>query len=77
MEDAAALDAAILAAHERQDAENLAHLYHQAALLKLAEGDLPAHGFLLTQAYVFALESGHCLSAELRDMLIQLGREAP
>ena len=41
----------------------------------LERGELEAEGFLLTQAYVFALESGHCDAESLQKRLMALGRE--
>ena len=67
------LDARLLAAHAAGDRVALVALYRQAA--DAADGD--ARGFFLTQAYVFALETGHNEAADLRAALINLGREPP
>ena len=69
------LDARILQAHDDYDPYLLSELYAQASQLKRAGGDEAAAGFLLTQAYVFALESGHPSVGELRSLLVQDGRE--
>ena len=74
-EQAKALNAAILAAHNRDDASDLAGLYHRAAQLMGEQGDVEAFAFLLTQAYVFALESDHPLQTTLHSKLVELGRE--
>ena len=64
---------AILAAHAAGDHRGLVTLYRQAA-----EGAVGAKetGFFLTQAYVFALETGHSDAPELHQALCGLGREA-
>ena len=70
-----ALDAAILEAHEREDSALLAKLYGEAADRKRSQGDIDACWFLTTQAYVFALESGHPDSVELHAALKAAGRD--
>ena len=69
------LERAILDAHEQNDAGRLAQLYHQAFEHKFSLGEVNASAFLLTQAYVFALESGHDSASALQKKLIELGRE--
>ncbi|MEM9576712.1 MAG: hypothetical protein AAF999_06830 [Pseudomonadota bacterium] len=66
------LDAALLAAHEAQDAGLLIRLYQQAAA---QTSDPDAAGFYLTHAYVFALEAGDARADALRQRLIEMGRE--
>ena len=68
-----ALNAALLDAHARDDRVALVALYQQAA--EQVSGD--ARGFFLTQAYVFALETGHDDAETLRAALVEMGREAP
>ncbi|WP_299692356.1 hypothetical protein [uncultured Tateyamaria sp.] len=68
-----ALNTALLDAHARDDRTALVALYQQAA--EGAQDD--ARGFFLTQAYVFALETGHPDCAALRASLVAMGREAP
>lgn len=68
------LDAQLLAAHDAQDQQSLVDLYAQAA--QCADDD-NARSFYLTHAYVFALELGAPAATELRQMLIDMGREAP
>ena len=55
----AELDRAIIAAHGRGDKRALADLYHQAGQQFLAQGQTGRAGFLLTQAYVLALDCGN------------------
>ena len=79
-EDALAPDALhdqILSAHEVHDAPKLVRLYQAGAAYQYGAGDLDAALFLTTQAYVFALESGHENQDLLRDLLAAYGREAP
>ena len=70
----AELDARLLAAHAAGDRRALVMLYTEAADLTT---DDSARGFFLTQAMVFALESGAPQAQDLRRRLIAMGREAP
>ncbi|QIE44761.1 hypothetical protein G5B38_04025 [Pseudohalocynthiibacter aestuariivivens] len=67
-----ALDAAMIAAHDRHDQAGLIQLYTQAAD---EANDLDAACFYLTHAYVFALEAGAREAALLRARLMEHGRE--
>ncbi|WP_422050324.1 hypothetical protein [Shimia sp.] len=62
----------LLAAHAGEDAAALVALYQEAAD---AAPDMDAQGFYLTQAYVYALESGHAATERLRAQLHALGCE--
>jgi len=73
--DAVALEVAILDAHDRQDVEALASLYQRAAGLKQATNDIDAYWFLMTHAYVFALECGHPDVEQLHAALKAGGRD--
>ena len=66
----------ILAAHDEADSSSLAKLYLEAAELKRVHDELAAVPFLLTQAYVFALECGDPLATQLHQQLVALGCEA-
>jgi hypothetical protein len=68
--DRAALDAALLAAHDAGDKGALISLYAEAA----AAGG-PGAAFYLTHAYVFALEAGDPRTASLRQRLLAMGAE--
>jgi len=75
------LEAAILAAHVKGDGEpertdELAKLYYQAARLKSADGKEDAAAFLMTHAYVFALDAGLMLAEAAHAYLRKNGREA-
>lgn len=74
---AAALHAAILAAHAHHDLEQLVELYAIAADSKEREGDVDAACFFLTQAFVFALETGISRAHELNRRLVAYGRAWP
>ncbi|MGK7653101.1 hypothetical protein ACSQ76_12005 [Roseovarius sp. B08] len=69
----AALDTAMVAAHEAHDAAALIRLYTQAAD---TANDLDASCFYLTHAYVFALEAGAPDARRLHARLVRHGREA-
>ncbi|WP_204114019.1 hypothetical protein [Shimia biformata] len=62
----------LLDAHARDDRAALVTLYSEAANQAISED---AAGFFLTQAYVFALETGHPDRAALHDRLKAMGRE--
>ncbi|MGB3246370.1 MAG: hypothetical protein WBB25_17680 [Sulfitobacter sp.] len=68
------LNARLLAAHAAGDLPQLVGLYREAAD---TANDPQAEGFYLTHAHVFAMELGHPDTAELRQRLIDQGREAP
>jgi len=69
------LNQEILQAHADDDCARLADLYALAADQKFNGGDDESGAFLLTHAYVFALESGHNRVPELLARLVTLGRE--
>ena len=69
---ATALDQALISAHEAGDGALLAELYSEAAD---QAPDVEAECFYLTQAYVFALETGAPGADALRARLKAHGRE--
>lgn len=71
----AALDQAITNAHTAQDGGALTALYREAARRTEAHGATDAACFLLTQAYVFALESGDTQAEDIHRQLVAQGRE--
>lgn len=73
--DSSDLDAALIAAHDRSDHQELVTLYSRAADLAEATGDGDAMCFYLTQAYVFALESGAQEADVIHARLKAKGRE--
>lgn len=74
-ETSAALDAALLAAHEAGDKARMTVLYARAADVFEASGNIDATCFMLTQAYVFALETGQPIAGDLHARLVAYGRE--
>jgi hypothetical protein len=70
--DGAALDGALLDAHARGDRAALVGLYAEAAD---RADEARAAAFFLTQAYVFALETGDARAPALRARLVELGSE--
>lgn len=64
------LDAALLAAHAAGDHRRLVTLYSEAS--EATQGDAAA--FFLTQAWVFALQTGDPRQAPLKAALKQQGR---
>ncbi len=67
------LEKQILAAHELNDGYRLVELYAQGAEIKRQAGELDAAGFLLTQVFVFALESGHPMQKSCARNWLQIG----
>jgi hypothetical protein len=65
------LDARLLVAHAADDPAALAGLYAEAAAM--SDGD--AAGFYRVQAYVFALDAGLAMAADLHAALKAEGRE--
>jgi hypothetical protein len=68
------LDCALLAAHEAGDSGALVRLYTLAADQEETAGSIDAACFFLTQAFVFALESGHEEATALNMRLVAHGR---
>lgn len=75
--DVDGLDRALLKAHDRQDLEALITLYTNAADRREALGEIEAACFYLTQAFVFALESGSSEASCLNARLVSYGRAVP
>ena len=73
--DDAALDAALIAAHEAGQTIELITLYTRAADRLEAKDETDAACFMLTQAYVFALDAGDDRAGVLRTRLVAHGRE--
>lgn len=71
----ASLEQRMLAAHARNDSEALMALYGEAADLQEVQGDIDAACFYLTQAFVYALESGSGEAHALQTRLWKWRRE--
>jgi len=69
------LDAALIAAHEARDWQQLVGLYARAADGSEAAGNIDAACFYLTHAYVFALQTGDGRAPALHARLKERGRE--
>ncbi|MEM7631507.1 MAG: hypothetical protein AAF227_05740 [Pseudomonadota bacterium] len=65
------LEARLLNAHMRRDRAALVALYQEAA----DSAEPAARPFFLTQAYVYALETGHADVDTLRARLVAMGCE--
>jgi hypothetical protein len=73
--DRAALDAALIEAHEAEDEPRLVSLYAEAADAAEGEGDIDTCCFYLTQAYVFALACDAPEANGLHERLLAYHRE--
>ncbi len=73
--DRAALQTAMLTAHDAGDTPRLVALYTEAADHAEAVGDINACCFYLTHAYVFALEIGDPAADALHNRLKAYGRD--
>ena len=73
--DRAALDAALIDAHEAGDEARLVSLYRAAADRAETAADTDACCFFLTHAYVYALATGAPEAGTLHARLIEYGRE--
>ncbi|MEM6386775.1 MAG: hypothetical protein AAF718_11130 [Pseudomonadota bacterium] len=57
------------------DIERVVSLYEKAAAMKEEAGDIDAACFLLTHAWIHALEAGDGRAEDIRGQLIAYGRE--
>lgn len=65
----------LLEAHDQRDAEALIRIYKREGEAALADGKTHEGCFLLTHAYVFALEAGAKEASEIHKILVSYGRE--
>jgi hypothetical protein len=65
----------VLRAHEAGDQKTLIDVYQMLGNEELAAGDVTSACFLLTQGYVYALESGDPRATEIHEILKSHGRE--
>lgn len=75
MSNGPGLNERILAAHDEDDSNKLAELYHVAGEDCIESGKIDAGCFFLTQSFIFALESGNIVADLVRSRLVELGRE--
>lgn len=69
------LDGMLAAALAARDIATVVETYMRAAQMAEAAGDTDRGCFLLTQAWIFALEAGDARAGSLRARLIAQGRE--
>jgi hypothetical protein len=65
----------VFRAHEQGDCKTLIDVYRMLGLEELADKKVTSACFLLTQAYVYALESGDARATEIHEILKSHGRE--
>ena len=75
IQDRVALNAELMAAHARGDAPTLIRIYRDEGEALIAAGDIDAGCFMLTHAYIFALEAGDPQAQDLHKILVTHGRE--
>ncbi len=75
--DLAVLQQAILTAHAQNNTADLINHYTDAATLMENNSDIDAACFYLTQAYIYALDSGSEYTEDLHERLAKHGRVAP
>ena len=69
------LNSKILNAHKNGNISILVDIYVMLGNEELKKSAIKSGCFLLTQAFVYALESGDCRAKEIREILISYGRE--
>ncbi|MGI9349424.1 MAG: hypothetical protein ACR2OP_06340 [Amylibacter sp.] len=69
------LNTKILDAHKNENIDILVDIYFMLGNEELKKSAIKSGCFLLTQAFVYALEAGDCRAQEIRQILISYGRE--
>ena len=69
------LNTKILDAHKNGNINILVDIYFMLGNEELKKSAIKSGCFLLTQAFVYALEAGDCRTQEIRQILISYGRE--
>ena len=69
------LNTKILDAHKNGNINILVDIYFMLGNEELKKSAIKSGCFLLTQAFVYALEAGDCRAHEIRQILISYGRE--
>ena len=69
------LNTKILDAHKNGNINILVDIYFMLGNEELKKSAIKSGCFLLTQAFVYALEAGDCHAQEIRQILISYGRE--
>ena len=65
----------IIAAHKRNDLNNLALLYKSLGMYELEKSNIDAGCFFLTNAYTYALEQNLNSAKKIHEVLKLYGRE--
>lgn len=63
-------------AFSENDLETVVNIYRSKAEFDLKVGDEKSAYFLMTQAYIYALEGGFSVAKDLKKILVLAGREA-
>lgn len=69
------LNSQVLKAHETGDSKTLMDIYQMLGTEELDKGKVTSGCFLLTQAYVYALEANDTRAAQIHAILKSHGRE--
>ena len=69
------LNTKILDAHKNENINILVDIYFMLGNEELKKSAIKSGCFLLTQAFVYALEAGDSRAQEIRQILISYGRE--
>jgi len=69
------LNTKILDAHKNENISILVDIYFMLGNEELKKSAIKSGCFLLTQAFVYALEAGDSRAQEIRQILISYGRE--
>mgnify|MGYP001080221868 CR=1 FL=1 len=62
-------------AFSKNDLETVVSIYKSKAEFDLKAGDEKSAYFLMTQAYIYALEGGFSVATDLKKILVLAGRE--
>lgn len=63
-------------AFSENDLKTIVSIYKSKAEFDLKAGDEESAYFLMTQAYIYALEGGFSVAKELKEILVLAGRES-
>ncbi len=69
------LNSKVLDAHKNKALNILVDIYLMLGIEELNKSKIKSGCFLITQAYVYALEDGDYRSQKIREILISYGRE--
>ena len=69
------LNRVLLESFNRGDKKQVVDIYSRQGFRDLKEGNMGSGFFLITQAYIYALEEGFCETSFLYETLQKAGRE--